>query len=333
MVQRIDSVLYNDLLSYSAPDYKGFTAIAVYTTLKKFRNRVHSYQPEDNIRGYKLLKVHTGISEQILRFYIPVFIEMELCNFLDNGGFFMKGNQKTKSLKKKLVPIKIFEKLTQTKTAVKYVIEHSNLVSQKKTLIKKKRQSEILKASGNNSISNLGQLKQLRALQKRGISCQDDLNLVKTITLSNRRIGELISGGDCPYNQKSRGHYIKKKFRAMGLHDYKRRFEKISNKKFTFDQYLGMRYGLRETYGNVTWINGKVYTELSSELWDISDTQSIPQMKERYKAPTKTIVPMEDIEDYKRLREPNGELHPWLIQSQYLTTQDNLPLVGEKKNN
>lgn len=325
MIQRIDSVLFYRLLSH-VPNEMDFTLVALYCTLKKRRNKVHSYQPHDKLRGYKLLQHHTNISSFVLRKKIPLLIEMGLCHFLDNGGFFMLGNEKTKSGNKKVVPIRIFDKISNTKTAVKYVIEKSNLDSQKRISIKKKGQSELLKASDNNSIRNLRQLKQLRRLHKNGISCQSDVNYVKTINLSNRRIGELMGGDDCPHNQKSRGKYLKDKFSNMGLHKAKRRFKKISDKFYTYDQYLIARYDLREIYGNVTFIQNNIYTELSNSIEDISDdilSSNKETMKNTFKFTTSPNIKVVD---------PDGTLHPWLIQEQYLPNQKALAFSRVEKN-
>ena len=96
-IQRIDSKLYHDLLVTG-----GDTLIAVYITLKKNRNSVHSYQPHDGLKGYRMLKEYTNISQSVLRKNIPLLMELGLCRFLRNGGFFMLGNEKTKGKKKEI---------------------------------------------------------------------------------------------------------------------------------------------------------------------------------------------------------------------------------------
>ena len=232
-VQRIDSRLYHLLLEEG-----GFSLVAVYSTLKRKRNAIHSYQPEDDISGYNLLKRCTGISISILRKYVPILVRLNLADFLSGGGFFLTGNNKNKSKNNKLVPIQIFDKYTDTKTACEYVIIHSNILKQKKKICKKVTQRELLNASQSQKLKSKKEYQAVKRLNRNGIFKVSDLKIVENTTLSNKSFMFLLSG--CRYENSSTGKSKKDKMKSLGLIEIKRNFKTLSYKT-TYSEFLNYK--------------------------------------------------------------------------------------------
>lgn len=279
-IYRIDSKLF-----YRLYEKGGFGLVACFSRLKYFQNTQECYKPikhktnNKTTKGYRLMSRFSGISIPTLKNLVPILEEMDLVHFDKKGGVHLAGRKKTDTIGGKLVPIKMGDKFTDTKTFASYVIIRSNLDRQKKQFEKKRRLSEGMRAIKNGSFISKKVYKLIKSLEKEGIKSIKDLKMVENRILSNAKIANLVGVDYKEDTQKSNGSYFKRRFKDFGLIESRRRFRKIHDERVSFSEYSKWRDLYRSNQDNVTWKNGFISEEIASEVNDTSDMVTLVNME------------------------------------------------------
>lgn len=265
---------------FSTPDVSGDKLIALYSILKTSREgevKYYSYKAKNNkfVSGYSLLRAKTKISLNTLKKYVPVLIEMGLCNFDVNGDFILLGNTKLKKMySRKLVPVLIGKSLLETSYNVISVRLHSKESYQKKEIAKKLTRSEQLKqGSVPHRLLNANAGK--RALKYSYSESEEKAIIEKTI-LSLQGFSKLKDGS---LDNKSKGFYWKNKLKQKGLVKTKREFTK--KEKMSLEEYRFLK-GNFSMEKNETYYLGHLVEETVSSFYAID----LINKKQEIHAPT-----------------------------------------------
>lgn len=257
-VYRIPSKLYSDLwrTGNSTPSISGDKLIAIYSLLKKSRNKevkYYAYKAKNNktVSDYALLRAKTNISLSTLKKYVPVLIEKGLCFFDVNGDFVLIGNRKLNDkYGHKLLPIVLGKNVIETSYNVISIRIFSSEKKQKTAIEHKKTRSELYDRRDNPR--NLKEYKKIKKLIKNGY---EDSPINEKISLSVQGFAKLKDG---EAGNKSKGCYWKSKLKSRGIVKTKRVFDKIS--KMTYSQFLLLKNSGTLERG-ITYFNGYMVRE------------------------------------------------------------------------
>ena len=259
----INSKLYSELFSKGGDDL-----IAVYLTIKKFKgnnNRILPIRTKNNrvIKHYRLLQKTTGITIKKLQKYTPVLLEMKLCNFSKDGGFYLKGNNKINSEYKKqngrlkFIKIQVFEKISAT-VLNSFAFRLQSLKRIQSIQIEKKRfQINTIRKVNSNVFLSKKEYRAYKNILKKNIKI-DPKNFCDKNVLSNKGFASLKNN---EVDNKSKGFYWKKKLVQNSIIKTKRIFSFVA-----YCDYSDYRRIKIET-NNVKLVfkNGSMYEESISE--------------------------------------------------------------------
>ena len=243
--------------------------------LLKGRDGYHRYSPIKNsnnkvTKGKRLLKLQSNISLTSLEKHLPTLLDLDLCHFDKDGGFFMVGskkiNQQFKSYKK--IPITVGKNLRETKGNVNAVLIIANLYRQTSQIDKKITLNKAYKQEKKGLPLNSRQAYLLKkARQNKNINL-DSLNKVENLVLSNKGISNLITGllRDSNKNSVSHGGYWRKVLEKRGFILSRRRYKTIWSEKISYQRFLEMRSYFKSIHGFVTYKNGRVVKPIVSEV-------------------------------------------------------------------
>ena len=269
-IVRIPSKLYFELYSKGSD-----SLLSVYCTLKSFKKDIKyfSYKSKNGrlVSGYNLLRNQTPLSLHTLKKYIPILMELGLCRFDSNGDFVLLGNNKLKNTYgKKLVPIKIGEKFTDTKYNCMLVRLHSCQENQKKEILIKQNRREILKQGLHNPKNHAEHKRALKVQSKYG----DEIEVTDNCVLSNAGYGRIIKEDE----NISKGSHYKRRLKDKGLISSCIRLKAI--KKVSYSSYIQYKRVL-ENGSRLTYKNGYMCEQLVSTL-SVTDVVSGEIPKNRF---------------------------------------------------
>lgn len=269
-IVRIPSKLYFELYQTG-----GDSLLSVYCTLKSFKKDIKyfSYKSKNGkvVSGYNLLRNQTPLSLHTLKKYIPILMELGLCRFDSNGDFVLLGNNKLKNTYgKKLVPIKIGEKFTDTKYNCMLVRLYACQQNQKKEILVKQNRRELLEQGLHNPKSNSEHKRALKVQKKYG----DKIEVTDNCVLSNAGYGRIIKEDE----NTSKGSYYKRRLKDKGLISSCIRLKAI--KKVSYNSYIQYKRVL-EGGRRLTYKNGYMCEQLVSTL-SVTDVVSGEIPKNRF---------------------------------------------------
>lgn len=238
-------------------------------------------------------------------------MELGLCNFTVDGGFFLAGKQEAmrigydlkdkenKSLKivDKKVPIKIGGNLSETKLFVKAVMVCSKIKEQKKIIDYKVTLRNLKRLADKGAVCKKSQLKIIKTNYYKKF-VESGAKVVQNTILSNVGVASVIEGKyeqGVDQNQRQRGKYTMDLLIEKGFVMKRRRFATVASTKVSREEYLSNRNAMRNNSGmNITWKNSRISTELVPEVYwadnhdlgtteqgDIAMPYNSPQMKKR----------------------------------------------------
>lgn len=249
-IVRIPSKLYHQL------DLKGGQKlIAFYCILKHFNRtqKLYAYKAKNNktVKGKSILRNRCNLAVSAIDKFLPMLVEMELCEFDRKGNFILLGNQKTKELYdcEKMVPILIGANLIKTQYNCLSVKLHSEERQQKREIEKKHNRSDLQRHEKNPKSKRLYNLA-IRSIKKYG----RDLKINYKTVLSNQAYAVLKDG---TRDNKSKGSYWKKKLLNNNLVTAKRTFTKV--RQMEYQEYVEFKKGSK--YLNLNFINGFLVIE------------------------------------------------------------------------
>ena len=258
---------------------ESFELATCYTMLLKGRNGNHRYEPYKNSNhkttsGYRLLSKQSNVSYTALKKYVPRLVELNLCWFDQDGGFFMKGlskvQQQSNNQKGKVIPIKINKNLRATVANVKAVVIIANLWRQQNKIGKNQTLYKAIKASAHRPLSK-SEYSAIKNAVIKGI-CIENFTMVEKTVLSNMRIALLLRG-ELTSSSVSVGSYWRRKLTEAGYISSQRRFEVVYDHKVTYEQYRAYKPQLEAIHGFVTYFRGKIVkpivslTEIESNIY------------------------------------------------------------------
>lgn len=272
-VQYINSRLFAELLELG-----GNKLVATYAMLLHGRDGYHYYKPIKNsnnktTKGKRLISKKSNISLTTLskeKSHLQALIDLDLCDYTDDGGFFMVGSKKITKLygRRKKVPIKIGKNLRHTTGNVNAVLIISNIFKQSKQIDKKITLNKALCKERKGLYLSKGELFLLTKARKSEFTDVNNLKKVENIILSNKGLSKLIRGSvtdDYKYSV-SHGSYWRKVLQERGFIYSRRRFKSVWNHKISFNEYLSMRSYFYDLHGFVTYKNGRVVKPIVSEV-------------------------------------------------------------------
>ena len=290
----INSRLYATLLEKG-----GDRLVAFYAHLRAAKNGRDRYRPIIGgngriIKHYNLLKRETSFSIRTLKKYIQQLQELELCNFSNDGGFYLKGTNKiNKEYKsKKYVPIHLGETLAQT-TVFSYGVRlHAMENSQRNHIDRKDLRINILARAEKRQFLNPVEWKILKSLRKKGISLDSlQSNYCDKIILSRAGFGKLKDGQtDNPH----KGHYWRNKAKSAGIIKTRRR--SIMLQKCTKGQFLQYKSHLKNP--RLNYFAGAMWEETVPEFCTVDFLPSEPKIKKPTTTYKKLSYLQEDFLDF-----------------------------------
>lgn len=258
-IMSLETIRIPSMLYHSLSEKGGVKLIAVYSTLKAFKNgdiKYYTYTAKNNkfVSGYGLLRNKTNISLPTLKKYVPILIDMGLCSFHNNGDFVMLGGQKVKELYSsyKMIPIKIGENIIKTQYNCLSVKCHSEQRQQLTMISKKTHRRDLLK-----QLSNPTSLKGLKASKRIESKFGKKIEIIDNVVMSNQGFASLKDGSE---NNKSKGSYWKSRLVKNGIIKSTRRYE--LGEKMSYGAYL--QYKKLFFVKGMTYVKGTVAKELVS---------------------------------------------------------------------
>jgi len=284
--QYINSKLYAILLEKG-----GYQLIAMYAMLLNGREGSHYYAPYKNsnnkiTKGKRLISKKSGVSLTALNNHLQTLLDMDVCHFTENGGFFMNGKKSinNKYKKNKRVPIQIGKNLRITTGNAMAVMLYSNAYSQMKMIDKKKALGKALRRTEKGLPVSVNLNNLILKAHKEGMGL-DNLHKVENIILSNQGIVKIVNNVEYANNKKdiSRGGYIRKMMEDRGLMFSRRRYKTLWDKTISYEKYLSVKPFFENEYGFVTYKNGRIKKPIASEIM-------LPNMKHSIEYNTEAIL-------------------------------------------
>lgn len=209
----------------------------------------------------------TGLSRNTIKKYLPQLQELGLID-TQMGTVVARGrkwsyNNLPRLKNKKLIPIIICKKFTDTKASSFYVRVHSNIQNQNKESSKKAERIKILEQHHRGQTRSLKDLKRAKRLIKKGHTLTSLKNSHRlNSTISNRKFFDLKK--DITDGKKISGHYHKSKLIKMGLISQTRNVHLFLEGVFSYS-YL---YELRDSFKYGGFFIGKkgIYYEDSPTI-------------------------------------------------------------------
>lgn len=260
-VVRISSLLYKDLF-----DLGGDKLIAVFSILKSSRNgkiKYYSYTARNNkkVSGYSLLRKETCLSLHTLKKYVPMLMDLGLCEFHTNGDFSVLGNRILKKIyNTKLVPITIGKNFTDTQYNSFSVRLHSSEKSQRIMISKKQHRRELI-----FKLENPRTMKEYKASKNVLKRYGRDISVTDNVVLSNQGYSKL-KGKD---GSKSSGSYYKSKLVEKGIVHSSRKYKLVE--KMSYAEYL--QFKKYNAYGFYTYLRGCLAIEQIATMTAIDTTR------------------------------------------------------------
>ena len=269
---RLPSRVYYELYAKG-----GDELIALFSILKAAKQNViyYPYYNSNNFKvaGYGLLRKQTGLSLHCLQKYMPDLVELGLVEFLHDGGVYIKGTNKLKSLYKnrKLVPVMIGSTFKETQYHCYSVRLFSCRDNQLKQIQRKYIQKEkFIKAKDPRNYS------QVKLYKKRAKGKLRNPTITDTVILSNDYYAKLKNG----QTSKTRGIYLKRMLKQKGLVETNRRFERIQRMNAsTFRNFK--KYSTELSIGRYKLRGGFLVEELVSDFNPITRTKNISKSKNK----------------------------------------------------
>lgn len=259
----INSKLYSELFSKGGDDL-----IAIYLIIKKLKgqnNRILPITTKNNrvIKHYRLLHKTTGITIKKLQKYIPMLLDMKLANFANDGGFYLKGNNKINLEYKKqngrikFLKIQVSEKISGT-ILNSFAFRLKSLQKSQSLRIEKKRfQIQTIRKANSNMFLSKKEYQAYKNILKNEIKV-DQKNFCDKNVLSNEGFANLKSNDT---DNKSKGFYWKQKLIKNSIIKTKRIFKFLTN--CTYSEYRTIKF--KTNNRKLVFKNGCLYEESISE--------------------------------------------------------------------
>ncbi len=186
----------------------------------------------------------TGLSRNTINKYLPELERLDLVK-RQKGALLIRGrkwsnNNLPKLRNKKLIPIEICKKFTDTKTSSFYVRVHSNIKSQNKESSKKAERIKILEQHHRGQTASLKDLKRAKLLIKKGNTLTSLTNSHRlNSTISNSTFFNLKKGINNGF--KISGHYHKSKLLKKGLIQQTRNVHLFLEGVFSYSYLIELR--------------------------------------------------------------------------------------------
>jgi len=257
----------------------GAGLVAAFSMLQNGRNGDHCYMPIVNTNnkktsGKRLISRNTGMSLSALNTYLPILEELGICYPVGNGSYHVVGANKIDRLfnNKKKVPVVIGKNLRATKSNVFKVLMTANLYRQANAIDKNITLHKAKRRVDRGLPVSIKECQLLKNFYKKD-SERDLPKKVENIVLSNMGISNLITGAKKALGHKtvSQGSYWRKKWQNEQFIHSRRRYTTISETKISYAEFKATKKYLNETFGFVTYKNGRVVKPICSEVLLVSE--------------------------------------------------------------
>lgn len=171
-----------------------------------------------------LIQNVTGLSRTTIEKHLIQLLEIGMVNIHSNGNIAIRGRKwSDKNLPKlerrKLIPIQVHEKFTDTKVCSAYVRVHSKIRKQERQIGKKAKRIEVLEACSRNKRLSKSDYRLWKKLYRNGITLRGLQNKYRsTSTISNLSFHKILKdsdlASDCNINS---GKNFKMKLIELGL--------------------------------------------------------------------------------------------------------------------
>lgn len=255
-------------LIFHLSEKKADKLVAVYSTLKHFKNsdyKYYAYTAKNNkfVSCYSLLRAKTNLSLSTLKKYVPILIDMELCSFHANGDFVMLGGEKVKELydSYKMIPVEIGKNIIET-TLNCYKIKVHSAEKQQLNQIRIKQNRSVLLSNKSNPKNN----KEYKAICKLEKKYGLEITVNDKTVLSNEGFGKLRNG---EMNKKSVGNYWKRKLVKNNFIKTTRQYE--LGEKMSYEAYLQFKNNYY--FRGLTYVKGRIAIEKVSQFSVIKNVE------------------------------------------------------------
>lgn len=190
-----------------------------------------------------LLQDVTGMSRTVIEKHLPQLLEIGMVEVHENGNISIHGRKwSDRNLprlgKRKLIPIQVHRKFTDTKICSAYVRVHSRIKKQERQIGKKAKRIEVLEACSRNKRLSKSDYRLWKKLYRNGITLKGLQNKYRsTSTISNLAFYKILKdsdlGSDCNINS---GKNFKLKLIELGLikqeRNYRLKYPGVRDPKF-----------------------------------------------------------------------------------------------------
>lgn len=201
-----------------------------------------------------LMKDVTGLSRTAIDKYLPQLQEAGLLQIHQNGNIAIRSRRwSDKNLprlgRRKLIPIQVHEKFTDTKICVAYVRVHSRLRKQERQIGKKAKRIEVLEACSRKKRLSKSDYRLWKKLYRKGITLRGLQNKYRsTSTISNLSFHKILKdsdlASDCNINS---GKNFKQKLMELGMIEQERQFKlkypNVKDSRFLANEKDFLLYG------------------------------------------------------------------------------------------
>ncbi|TAI48996.1 hypothetical protein [Flagellimonas allohymeniacidonis] len=181
-----------------------------------------------------MLRELTGLSRTTIEKHLPILLEIGLLEIHNNGNIAVHGRKWSSNNlpclhRRKLIPIKVYDKFIDTKTYCAFVRVHSRLGKQERQIGKKAKRIEVLEACSRNERLSKGDYRIWKKLYRQGITLEELKSKFRSkSTLSNLAFHKILKDTDIPSNcNESSGKDFKSKLIMLGLIKQSRLFELV----------------------------------------------------------------------------------------------------------
>lgn len=228
--------------------------------LVAFLATLRAHKPNEVIKkvGKKgpvaLIQSVTGLSRTTIEKHLAQLLEIGMVNIHANGNIAIHGRKwSDKNLPKlerrKLIPIQVHEKFTDTKVCSAYVRVHSKIRKQERQIGKKAKRIEVLEACSRNKRLSKSDYRLWKKLYRNGITLRGLQNKYRsTSTISNLSFHKILKdsdlASDCNINS---GKNFKLKLIELGLIKQERvfrlKYPNVRDAEFLENENDFLRFG------------------------------------------------------------------------------------------
>ncbi|MDF0706614.1 hypothetical protein [Flagellimonas okinawensis] len=201
-----------------------------------------------------LIQDVTGLSRTTIGKYLPQLQEIGLLQIHENGNIAIRSRKWSDTNlprlgRRKIIPIQVHEKFTDTKICVAYVRVHSRLRKQERQIGKKAKRIEVLEACSRNRRLSKSDYRLWKKLYRKGITLRGLQNKYRsTSTISNLSFHKILKdsvlASDCNINS---GKNFKTKLMELGMikqeRQFKLKYPNVRDSKFLANEKDFLLYG------------------------------------------------------------------------------------------